>query len=40
MISERHPTPSVQVIYADTQLIYAHYIMYLAFVKAFFLKNR
>lgn len=26
--------------HTDTQLIFAHYIMYLAFVKAFFLKNR
>lgn len=25
--------------YADTRLIFAHYIMYLAFVKAFFSKN-
>ena len=40
MISERHLTPSVQAIYADTRLIFAHYIMYLAFVKAFFLKKR
>ena len=40
MISERHLTLSVHAIYADTRLIFAHYIMYLAFVKAFFLKKR
>ena len=40
MISKRHLTPSMHAIYADTRLIFVHYIMYLAFVKAFFLKKR
>ena len=40
MISKRQMTLSVKAKYADTRLIFAHYIMYLAFVKAFFLKKR
>ena len=40
MISERSQTLGVHAVYADTRLIFAHYIMYLTFVKAFFLKKR
>ena len=40
MISQRQLTLSVHAKYAVTRLIFAHYIMYLAFVKAFFLKKR
>ena len=40
MISKRQQTLSAHAEYADTRLIFAHYIMYLTFVKAFFLKKR
>ena len=39
MISKRLRRSTCKQKHAGTQLIFAHYIMYLTFVKAFFLKS-